>query len=77
MRRLEEFAQRHRGRLEAMPLRRARGRGLLAGAERALLRILEFVEETRPGQALEQLAAARGGGHGHSPGGAAPADAHG
>ncbi|GFE19198.1 hypothetical protein Sgleb_72450 [Streptomyces glebosus] len=57
---MEEFTQRHRGRLEAMPLRRARGPGLLAGGERVLLRILEFAEEARPGQArqaLEQLAA--------------------
>ncbi|MFD5397253.1 AAA family ATPase [Streptomyces sp. NPDC127097] len=41
-------------------VRRARGSGLLTGAERVLLRILEFAEETRPEQArqaLEQLAA--------------------
>ncbi|MFI2188674.1 AAA family ATPase [Streptomyces sioyaensis] len=41
-------------------VRRARDSGLLAGAERVLLRILEFAEETRPRQArqaLEQLAA--------------------
>ncbi|WP_189302888.1 helix-turn-helix transcriptional regulator [Streptomyces albospinus] len=41
-------------------VRRARGSGLLTGAERVLLRILAFVEETRPRQArqaLEQLAA--------------------
>ncbi|WP_405835577.1 hypothetical protein OG528_01730 [Streptomyces platensis] len=47
---MEEFTQRHRGRLEAMPLRRARGPGLLAGGERVLLRILEFAEEARPGR---------------------------
>ncbi|WP_235444670.1 AAA family ATPase [Streptomyces sioyaensis] len=41
-------------------VRRARDSGLLAGADRVLLRILEFAEETRPRQArqaLEQLAA--------------------
>lgn len=41
-------------------VRRARDSGLLAGAERVLLRIVEFAEETRPRQArqaLEQLAA--------------------
>ncbi|WP_432145490.1 AAA family ATPase [Streptomyces sp. bgisy084] len=41
-------------------VRRARGSGLLTGAERVLLRILEFAEETRPEQArqaLEQLTA--------------------
>ena len=41
-------------------VRRARGSGLLVGAERVLLRIVEFAEETRPRQArqaVEQLAA--------------------